>query len=220
MNKSVRAIFLGTFDPPHRGHEICLESVIDSGVMEKLKIEKIHLIPAWCNPNKQTRTSYVNRYKMCFKMIAHNDKLVDHVFLDDIENVFEPSFTFQLIDELKSGHDDYITSDFWWIITDETLGELIKGEWKRSKYLLEDNKFILLVDGELSDDIKEWTDTHKDQVEIVKPNEHIDIHSTNIRSMLFERSTKYDVRELEKSGCISTSVLDYILSNKLYLQKF
>lgn len=211
-----KAIFLGTFDPPHRGHEICLESVIDCGVMEKLGIEKIHLIPAWCNPNKQTRTNYVNRYKMCFKMIAHNDKLCEHVFLDDIENVFEPSFTFQLIDEIKSGHDDYIPSDFWWIITEETLGELIRGEWKRSKSLLDNNKFILLVDGELSDNIKEWVEVHEDQIEIVKLIEHIDVHSTNIRNILFDRSNEYRISELERTGWISVHVLNHIILEGLY----
>lgn len=209
-----RAIFLGTFDPPHRGHEICLESVVDSGIMEKLGIEKIHLIPAWCNPNKETRTNYSDRYRMCFKMIAHNDKLVDNIFLDDIECIYEPSFTFQLIDELKSGHDEYIPSDFWWIITEETLRELIKGEWKRSKILLENNRFILLIDGEIAYDVQKWVDNHEDQFEIVNLIEHIDTHSTNIRNMLTQNENAQE--ELEKSGCLSPRVLEYIIENKIY----
>lgn len=214
----MEAIFLGTFDPPHRGHEICLESVIDSGIMERLGIEHIHLIPAWLNPNKNTLTCFADRYQMCFKMIAHNDKLAYKVFLDDIEYVYEPSFTFQMIDEIKAGHDDYVKPNFWWIITEETLGELIRGEWKRSKHLLESNRFILLVDEELSDNVKEWVDAHKDQVEIVKLNEHIDVHSTNIRNILLDRSNLHRISDLEKTCWTSVHVLNYIILNGLYLK--
>ena len=47
-----KAIFLGSFNPPHKGHYNCIKSVIESGQLEYLGIDKIHIIPCWQNPNK------------------------------------------------------------------------------------------------------------------------------------------------------------------------
>lgn len=208
------ALFLGTFDPPHRGHEICLETVVDSGAMEKLGIDKIHMVPAWLNPTKQTKTRWVDRYQMCFKMIAHNDKLVNNVFIDDIEYVHEPSFTYQLFDAINTGSDICLYNNFWWIITEETFKELLEGKWKKSTKLLEENRFILLVDDEPSEEVQEWISEHKSKVEVLQLNESIDVHSTHIRKAL--SSGECSATDIERTGYVSIHVLNYILREKLY----
>ena len=58
-----RAIFLGSFDPPHKGHRDAILSVVNSDVMRRCNIEKLHVIVAQQNPNKPKSTSFIDRYK-------------------------------------------------------------------------------------------------------------------------------------------------------------
>ena len=81
-----KAIFLGSFNPPHRGHVNCLKSVINSGLMKELNIDKIHIIPCYQNPNKsQVKNPVWNfwrRYKLCTLEFSG---LFEFVAIDDIE---------------------------------------------------------------------------------------------------------------------------------------
>ena len=79
-------IFGGSFNPPHKGHYNCIKSVIESGQLEHLGIDKIHIIPCRQNPNKaKFHTSFVARYKMCESMFS--DLITSgKVVIDDIEN--------------------------------------------------------------------------------------------------------------------------------------
>ena len=55
-----KAIFLGSFNPPHKGHYEVVKSVIDSGIMDDFNIENIHVIPCYQNPNKaKFNTSFI-----------------------------------------------------------------------------------------------------------------------------------------------------------------
>ena len=87
-----RAIFLGSFDPPHKGHRDVIESVVNSDVMRRCCIDKIHIIPTQQNPNKPKSTPFIDRYKMCLAMFSD----IDNVLVDDIENQVKPQYTFDL----------------------------------------------------------------------------------------------------------------------------
>ena len=74
-------IFLGTFNPPHRGHLECLRAALAN--REKygyyIRFKDIYMIPAWQNPNKSTTTvSHKQRCAMCSEMIrdAENIKTI------------------------------------------------------------------------------------------------------------------------------------------------
>lgn len=183
-----RAIFLGTFDPPHNGHVNCIKSVINSPVMKKLNIEKIHIIPCYQNPNKKQSTDYWHRYKMCQLEFMG---LSDFVVIDDIEDLLQKTdcqltYTYQLINYLKGGHDELIDANFWWIITHETFQELKDGKWKHSEDLLEHNRFIIVVPTEtLAREylINEGTSQFR-KIVLLNNDPEADKHSTQLREKL------------------------------------
>ena len=205
-----KAIFLGSFNPPHKGHYACIKSFIDSGEMEYLGIDKIHIIPCYQNPNKQKSTDYIHRYRMCMKMFA--DLIInEYVAIDDIEEEMCPKYTYELIDHFKSNKDPYIKEDFWWIITAETLQEIIDGKWRNSEQLLTNNKFIIMYND---------NDTLYDAIQLVKKNklnavsirinydEQVNYHSTELREKIYNNESI--ANETNKS------IQEYINENNLY----
>ena len=182
-----RAIFLGSFNPPHKGHVNCIQSVVDSGIMKELNIDKIHVIPCWQNPNKaKFNTSFIARYKMCELMFM--DLIAsDKVIIDDIENEIRPKYTCDLIQYFNTQNDSIIQKGFWWIITVETIKELMEQRWKNSKELLHDNNFIVIgKDEEEWNNLLTWFWSYKSTicVKFIKLNKVYDFHSTELREKI------------------------------------
>lgn len=202
----MKAIFLGTFNPPHQGHVNCIKSVINSGIMDKLNIELIHIIPCWQNPNKAYVTSFDDRYKMCTLEFAGLDY---YAVPDDIESEIKPTYTYQLLDHFHSGKDKYIGEDFYWIITVETYLELLEHKWKESERLLKENKFILLYNDyqEILDLKSKYWKNDFTNVSLVKLNDNTNIHSTDIRNNFWATSNHNE---------ISKETEEYIVEHKLY----
>ena len=179
-----KAIFLGSFNPPHKGHYEVVKSIIDSGIMDDFNIEKIHVIPCYQNPNKaKFNTSFIARYKMCELMFT--DLIIsDKVIIDDIENYIKPKYTYDLIQYINTNNNSTIQKGFWWIITVETMKELMEQKWKNSKELLYENNFIVV-----GKDKKEWNNllnqfrNYKSTIraKFIKLNKVYDFHSTEIR---------------------------------------
>ena len=209
---STRAIFLGSFNPPHKGHYDVVKSVINSGLMEKFDIRKIHVIPCWQNPNKQKFTAtFVQRYQMCKFMF--DDLIYDGlVYIDDVEEEVCPSYTYELIRHFNSGHDLYINrynEGFWWIITTETLNEIIEGKWKNSEELLFDNNFIVVYrKGELLDKYNHLLQDDKLCAFFVELEHEHDFHSTELREKV------KDGKSIEDET--NDKVNQYIKEQKLY----
>lgn len=179
-----KAIFLGSFNPPHKGHYEVIKSIIDSGIMDDFNIEKIHVIPCYQNPNKaKFNTSFIARYKMCELMFV--DLIISNkVIIDDIENDIKPKYTYDLIQYINTNNNSTIQKGFWWIITIETIKELMEQKWKNSKELLYENNFIVV-----GKDEKEWNNllnrfmNYKSTIraKFIKLNKVYDFHSTEIR---------------------------------------
>ena len=131
-----RAIFLGSFNPPHKGHVNCIKSVIKSNIIKQLNIDKIHVIPCWQNPNKSKSIDFYDRYKMC---IYEFTSLSDNCLVDDIESLLKPTYTYELINYFKENKDYLINADFWWIVTEETIEELIDNIL--TYFIIEDRDF-------------------------------------------------------------------------------
>ena len=176
-----RAIFLGSFNPPHRGHLNCLETVINSGVMEEFNIEYIHVIPAYQNPNKKDKAvSFYTRCQMCSWMFSRQN---GHILIDDIEGIVKPKYTYELLQYLND-NDRVLKGGFWWIVTIETLRELLDGKWKNSEELLYDNNFIVLYESE-GEKLALYEDYNLKFLcaKYIKINNPINYHSTQIREL-------------------------------------
>ena len=206
-----RAIFLGSFNPPHKGHVNCIKSVIKSNIIKQLNIDKIHVIPCWQNPNKSKSIDFYDRYKMC---IHEFTLLLDNCLVDDIESLLKPTYTYELIKYFKENKDYLINADFWWIVTEETIEELIDNKWKESERLLKENKFIVLYPEEshnisfkVNDYFKE-INKEPDDYQYIPLIDQTNVHSTQIREN-FWLNTKYD-------SAITKNTKEYIIEHNLY----
>lgn len=210
-----RAIFLGSFNPPHKGHYNVVKSVIDSGIMAELNIEKIHIIPCFQNPNKvKFNVPFIKRYQMVLFMFGPLIK-EGLVCPDDIENqlYLHPQYTYELIDWFNSGNDEYINKNkegFWWIITVETMKELMQQKWKNSKELLYDNNFIVVgKDEEEWNNLLTWYCWNKTIcAKFIQLNNNYDFHSTQLREKI------KNGKSIEEETCLLVN--DYINDMNLY----
>lgn len=205
-----RAIFLGTFDPPHKGHYNCIKSVVESGAMEKFGINKIHVIPTIQNPNKAESTEYKHRFKMC-ELMFEDLIMYRIVVIDDIEQRLQNSYTYELLEYLHSDKDENIKENFWWIITVETLEEIVNQRWFNSDYILDTNKFIIIMG---SNDDPEYVNKLAKSCKyshIIKLNSkyNYEYHSSDIRKMYRDGFDK-----ILDDTC--PKVKKYILDNNLY----
>lgn len=197
-----RAIFLGTFNPPHKGHCDVLQSVIKA----LPELEKIYVIPCWQNPNKDKSTPYDDRYEMCKRQFNGLSKKVTIV---SIEKWLKPTYTYELIDYIRE-----VTDDFWWVVTEETYEELLSGKWKECKKLLAKNKFIIV---NFSKPRVQWASVDYDIATKEKRIKHVylregsdvNVHSTQIRKMIKEGK---DVSEY-----IDRQTEEYINKNIIFI---
>ena len=203
-----KAIFLGSFNPPHKGHINAVNSVIKYMTKSKdMDIEKIHIIPCWQNPNKEFSVPYFDRYQMCFLEFA---SLGDYCILDDVEEQIKPKYTYELLDYFHSNEDIFIKDDFWWIITEETLKEIIDGKWKESERILKENKFILITEYDLPDPYFIKSNISNDRLILVPLLKDMDmkIHSTKLREKIKNNENVYPYLNL--------GVQTYINQHNLY----
>lgn len=169
-------LFLGSFNPPHIGHVNIVREVLN----RKL-VDYVWVIPAYQNPNKNVDTSenFSHRYNMCNLMFD-----LPHTHVDLVECVIKPKYTYDLLAYLKK---EYPEADFRWIITDETIMEIIDGQWYNSDELLDENKFIVVEGtGKYNDEYPQ------EYIELIKkPGNNsmylenpINMSSTKIRKMI------------------------------------
>jgi nicotinate-nucleotide adenylyltransferase len=86
-------IFGGLFDPPHIGHLIIAQHVLD-----EFHLQKTLFVPAGNPPHKTAYSPYEVRYAMTERAIADNDRFA----MSDVERTFtDKTYTIEIIRKLR-----------------------------------------------------------------------------------------------------------------------
>ena len=169
-------LFLGSFNPPHIGHVNIVREVLNRNL-----VDYVWVIPTYQNPNKNVDTSenFSYRYNMCRSMFD-----LPYTNVNLVESIVKPKYTYDLLTHLRK---DYPTADFRWIITDETLMEIINGTWYNSDKLLNENKFVVVEGtGKFNNEFpKEYNEIITKQGNaLIVLETPINLSSTKIRKMI------------------------------------
>lgn len=181
-------IFVGSFNPVHKGH-IKISNYIVSNY-----VDKILIVPTGNYWNKTNLIDIKDR----INMLKFYEK--DNIIINDTLNDLE--YTYQVIDRLKSIYKD---DKLYLIMGADNIVNFDK--WKNYKELLEIGFIIFKRDGI---DINYYLDklNKKNDVIIIDNVEKINISSTEIRKKIKENK---DLNDL-----LDKKIIDYIKNNKLY----
>ncbi|UCG93166.1 MAG: nicotinate (nicotinamide) nucleotide adenylyltransferase [candidate division WOR-3 bacterium] len=123
-------IFGGLFDPPHIGHLIIAQSVL-----EEFRLQKIIFIPAGCPPHKTEYSPYHVRYEMTTLAIQGNKKF----FINDIEKTIPgKTYTVAVMRKLKKKY----TGKLYFIIGGDQWEEI--ETWKNTHALFTECNLIVV----------------------------------------------------------------------------
>jgi nicotinate-nucleotide adenylyltransferase len=183
-------LFGGLFDPPHIGHLIIAQHVLD-----EFHLGKILFVPAGNPPHKREYSPYGTRYAMTELAIAENEKFT----MSDIErDIPDKTYTIDVIQELKQKSQDelylLIGSDQWLEIA----------AWKDPEALFRECRIVVMRRPNC--DIEKESQFF-DRI-MVSTAPLIDISSTTVRTRVRKGVS---VRYL-----VTPSVQEYINKNNLY----
>ncbi len=183
-------VFGGLFDPPHIGHLI-----IAQHVLEEFHLQRILFVPSGNPPHKKEYSPYEKRYAMADLAIKENERFV----ISDVERQMpDKTYTINVIRTLRQKTDDeqylMIGSDQWLEI--ET--------WKEPEALFRECRVVVMrrPNYEISKESRffDWI--------MISTAPQIDISSTMIRTRI---QKGLSVRYL-----LEPAVYNYIKVNNLY----
>ena len=188
-------IYSGSFNPVHNGHISLAKYLLDSDI-----VDEVWIVVSPLNPLKTTTNELIaDELRLQMAKIAF-EGIID-TKVSDVEFCLpRPSYTIDTLNYLQKQYPDY---HFFLLIGEDNMAVFDK--WKDYKEIL--RKYTVLVyprhaDTNSSDNMLRHTNIHK----IDAP--YIDISSTNIRHRIRQHLPLTDV--------LPKSVIDFIISNKLY----
>ncbi|MEO0137350.1 MAG: nicotinate (nicotinamide) nucleotide adenylyltransferase [candidate division WOR-3 bacterium] len=186
-------IFGGLFDPPHIGHLI-----LSQWVLEEFALDRIIFIPAFNPPHKRDCASFHHRWAMTKLAIQANKKFL----LSAIEKKIKgKSYTFKVIKELKKVA-AFQKGQFYLIIGADQWNEINK--WRHPELIFDETKVIVVP--RPHHQIKKIQPFYR-QI-LISNAPLIDISSTLVRSRI--------QKGLSIEYLVLPGVADYIIKNKLY----
>lgn len=218
-------VFLGSFNPPHIGHEHIIVNAWNSNIFSK-----IYIIPAYQNPWKQIANGYPTydeRYEMCCEMFG---ALNENIIVSDFERQFaknnnvETVFTYEMLKEFEKNIDCKVNI----ITTAETFCEIY--DWHNGIDMLHEFKYFIIKDknsdwlkfssyvAELQNMINDkYYELNNMQYELVPCDDVIiNVSSTKLRE-LFKNIYKINIYNKPIiPHYTNDNVIKYILNNYIY----
>tara|TARA_B100000676_G_C17871989_1_gene729146 strand:- start:218 stop:802 length:585 start_codon:yes stop_codon:yes gene_type:complete len=193
MSKEKIGLFFGTFDPIHNGHLRIAKYITE----EKLA-DKVWLVVTPENPIKVGNK--ISSFNHRFNMTKIATEKYDNIIPSDLEvNLKKPNYTIDTLEYISNKLKDI---EFSLIIGEDNYK--IFDTWKDYKKIISKYKILIYP----------RKGTLKENLHIINKNTmyiggpRIDLSSTNIRNIVSKKSDPKDL--------ISTKVMEYINSNKLY----
>jgi|TARA_B100001175_G_scaffold304087_1_gene299739 nicotinate-nucleotide adenylyltransferase len=184
----------GTFDPPHKGHELIVEYCLE-------KCDKLILIPNKKSPDKSSNpiANFHQRENM-LKILFNNKKIV----ISDFEgNSNKDNYTYLTINHLKT---IFKKADLTMVIGNDQLVNLKK--WNRFNFILDEVK-ILCFNRIILDENRFKVD-FIDNIEFVEKF-NVNISSSKVRNSIFNKSIK------SLDDMLNTKIINYIMKEKIYV---
>ena len=183
-------VYVGSFNPVHKGHKAIVNQVIDQKY-----VDKVIIVPTLGYWDKENLANISDRVNM-LKFYENSNIIIDselHKYL----------YTYQILDYLRSVSDD----EFYLIIGSDNLEKFHL--WKNVSEILKNYVLVIKRPGysceKFINNFKE-----KDKFKVIDSLVNNNISSTLIREFILEN--KYD----KMKDMLDSKVLSYIISNNLY----
>ncbi len=199
-DKSKIGVFLGTFDPIHKGHIHIAKNVI-----EELNLDSLIIIPSYESPHKDKKiiTSSDTRLAMC-RLACEG---YDNIFASDIE--IKNELRGYSLDKINLIVDTYRDSIIYYIVGSDAYMNVM--EWSNIDKMVEKVVFCVVLRKE---DHREELSSIKDKLSKIGGKTYIcnfktlEISSSKIKSLI---KAKEDI-----SDYLPATVVTYIRANKFY----
>ncbi len=188
------ALFGGSFDPPHIGHQLaCLY------VLETFPIDELWLVPVFRHVFDKRLTSYRHRLAMC-SLLAQS--LGPRVRISTVEEELGgPSYTLHMVRRLREQHPGV---EFSLVIGSDLLKE--RERWFGWRELSSMLPFLVLQRG--GAEVATATDPSVCDIRHHEPLRLPEVSSTSVRAALAQGA--------KPTGWLSRSILAYIEAQSLY----
>lgn len=190
----------GSFDPPHRAHEILAREAV-----AQLKLDRLYIVPtgqAW--HKSRVLSDAVHRLAMARLACATCPQTV----VDDMEILREgPSFTIQTLSELQARHPDAV---FYLLVGQDQAASF--RQWQEWQQILQIAQLVVVARPMISSQTAaahEWHNLPTDRV-IQMHMPLMSISSSALRASYASGHPESDL--------VSPLVADYIQQNHLYLE--
>lgn len=183
-------VYVGSFNPPHKGHESIVNFLISQNY-----VDKVIIIPTGNYWDKQNIVSLKDRVNMLKYLES------DKVFINGDLSKYE--YTYQILRYLNENYDD----DFYLIIGADNAIDFYK--WKNVEEILK-NHILIIPRDEIN--VNRYIESYEDKDKFTLVDNFIsqDISSTYIRECINNNSFE----NLEE--VMNKNVIEYIKDNNLY----
>lgn len=180
-------VYVGSFNPPHIGHEQVINILINKKI-----VDKVIIVPTESYWDKIVDVSINDRINML--KFLENDNTIINTTLNNKE------YTYQVLNELSHEY-----SDLYLIIGADNIVSFDK--WNNVDQIL--NHHVIVI-GRNNIDINKYLDKFDKSKFMVLNDINYDVSSTFIR----EKIKNNDFESLK--GLVNDKVIDYIKENNLY----